>query len=81
MGLHCAWNYLDGGLFGASGQPHSFLAAKIQGPDWLSGGTAGLDGSLVALAVCLTTTVVFLLLARRHGHIMAPSWRSKPPTG
>ncbi len=75
IGLHCAWNFADGGIFGASGQLHSLFSAKIQGPELLTGGKAGLDASVVAVLVCLAVTVTFLLLARRRGHIMAPFWR------
>jgi len=76
IGLHCAWNFIDSGVFGASGKAHSLLAAEVQGPDWLTGGGSGLNASLVAVLICLAATVVFLLLARRRGHIMAPSWRT-----
>lgn len=77
IGLHCAWNFGDGGVFGASGQPHSLFRALIRGPDWMTGGTAGLDGSLIALLFCLAATAAFLLLAQRRGHIMAAPW-NKP---
>jgi len=75
MGLHCAWNFTDGGIFGVGPKAHSLLSADIRGPDWLTGGADGLDTSLVAVLLCLAVSVAFLLLARRCGHIMAPSWR------
>ena len=75
MGLHCAWNFTDGGVFGVGPKAHSLLSADIHGPDWLTGGADGLDTSLVAVLLCLAVSVTFLLLARRRGHIMAPSWR------
>lgn len=78
IGLHCAWNFTEGGVFGASvsgGKGHGLLAAQFQGPDWLTGGHFGPEASLVAVLVCLPVTVVLLLLARRRGHIMAPSWK------
>lgn len=74
IGLHCAWNFNEGGVFGGSGRTHSLLSAKIQGPAWWTGGESGLDASLIEMFVCLSATVVFLLLARRHGRIMAPFW-------
>jgi membrane protease YdiL (CAAX protease family) len=74
IGLHCAWNFNEGGVFGGTGKTHSLLSAKISGPDWLTGGESGLDASSVEMLVCLTATTVFLLLARRRGHIVAPAW-------
>lgn len=78
IGLHCAWNFTEGGIFGtivSGSKSRGLLLGKLQGPDWLSGGQFGTETSLVAVLVCLTATVVFLLLARRRGHIMAPSWK------
>lgn len=75
IGLHCAWNFASGGIFGSDPKSHSLLAAHLQGPEWLTGGADGLDASVVATLVCLVATVGFLLLARRRGHIIAPYWR------
>jgi membrane protease YdiL (CAAX protease family) len=78
IGLHCAWNFTEGGVFGASvsgGKGHGLLIAQFQGPAWLSGGQFGPEASLVAVLVCLPLAIVFLLLARRRGHIMAPFWK------
>ncbi|HEV2111503.1 MAG TPA: type II CAAX endopeptidase family protein [Gammaproteobacteria bacterium] len=79
IGLHCAWNFAGGGIFGAERKSHSLLSAQVRGPEWLTGGQDGLDASLAAVLICLAATVAFLLLARRRGHIMAPFWsRSRP---
>jgi len=76
IGLHCAWNFSGGGIFGTEPKAaHSLLAGHMQGPDWLTGGQNGLDASLVTMLICLAACTVFLLLARRRGHIMAPSWK------
>jgi membrane protease YdiL (CAAX protease family) len=75
IGLHCAWNFNEGGVFGGSGTTHSLLSAKFQGPAWLTGGDSGLDASLVEMLVCLTATVIFLILAKRRGRIVPPNWR------
>jgi membrane protease YdiL (CAAX protease family) len=74
IGLHCAWNFNEAGVFGGSGKTHSLLSAKIQGPAWWTGGDSGLDASVLEMFVCLTATIIFLLLARRHGRIVAPFW-------
>lgn len=69
IGLHAAWNFMDGGVFGASGGSHSLLSAQMHGPDWLTGGSSGTDASIVALVICLAATIQFLVLARRRGHL------------
>lgn len=81
IGLHCAWNFVSGGIFGSDPKSHSLLSAHLQGPEWLTGGPDGLDASVVATVVCFAVTVGFLLLARRRGHIMAPFWRRNRSPG
>lgn len=71
VGLHSAWNFMDGGVFGPSGSSHSLLTAQMRGPDWLTGGSTGTDASLVALLVCLAATIAFLMLAKRNGRLRA----------
>ena len=78
VGLHCAWNFTEAGVFGASvsgGKAHGLLSAQFPGAEWLTGGQFGPEASLVAVLVCLPAAGAFLLLARRRGHIMAPSWK------
>ena len=78
IGMHCAWNFTEGGVFGTSvsgGHAHGLLDAQLLGHAWLTGGQFGPEASVVAVLVCLPVTVLFLLLARRRGHIMSPSWK------
>lgn len=77
IGLHWAWNFSGGGIFGGEPKARSLLAAHRQGADWLSGGQNGLDASLVTMLLCLAVCVTFLVLAQRRGHIMAPFWKRK----
>ncbi len=81
IGLHCAWDFFDGGVFGASGKNHSLLSANVHGPEWLTGGRDGLDASLVAILICLVATTIFLLLAWRRGLWIAPFWKKPHPSG
>lgn len=53
-GMHFAWNYLFDGVLGVpvSGHPaRGWLQVQLSGPDWLSGGAYGVEGSLVTLLV------------------------------
>ncbi|HXO39935.1 MAG TPA: CPBP family intramembrane glutamic endopeptidase [Thermoanaerobaculia bacterium] len=78
IGLHCAWNFAEGGVFGAkvSGSKASgLLASRFQGPDILTGGSFGPEASVVAVLICLAAGVAFVQLARRRGYFVRPFWR------
>ncbi len=52
-GAHAAWNCFQGNVFGfpVSGTDAgtAFISVKQQGPDWLSGGAFGVEGSLISV--------------------------------
>ena len=64
VGLHMAWNFLEGTLFGSSvsGLPSrsSWLQAEFSGPSWLTGGTFGIEGSAVTVALSLAFSAALL---------------------
>ena len=77
IGLHIAWNFTEGGVFGASvsgHDAHGLLASHFAGPTVLSGGSFGPEASLVAVALCLGAAVALLVLARRRGQLRPPFW-------
>jgi hypothetical protein len=54
-----------------SGHPsRGLLQATLAGPDWLSGGAYGVEGSAVALAVVTAASLILISLARRRGHVV-----------
>lgn len=78
IGLHFAWNFTEGGVFGASvsGHPgHGLLRSTFDGPTLLSGGAFGPEASVVAVGLCFAVGVAFLVAARRQGRLVAPFWR------
>jgi uncharacterized protein len=78
IGIHTAWNFTQGGIFGAptSGvQSHGYLEGHLHGPSLLTGGAFGPEASLVAVAICLGAGLWFLKLAAARGHIVTPSWQ------
>jgi hypothetical protein len=78
IGLHAAWNFTEGGIFGAgvSGtQQVGVLASQFQGPEVLTGGAFGPEASIVAVLVGVTVALIFLVGARRAGRIVQPWWR------
>ena len=77
IGLHAAWNFTEGGVFGASvsgGAAHGLFASHFHGATILTGGAFGPEASVVAVVVCLIAGVALLVRARRLGHFRRPFW-------
>lgn len=75
IGLHAAWNFTEGGLFGASvsgSTAHGLLASRFHGATILTGGAFGPEASIVAVVVCLIAGV--LLLAAARARFLPPFW-------
>lgn len=81
MGFHFAWNYTQSGIFSGivSGNDaaQGLVKATIKGPDVLTGGSFGLESSLIAFLLCTTTGVILLIMAIRQGKIVPPFWKRK----
>jgi hypothetical protein len=80
IGLHFAWNYSQGGIFGVavSGQPvNGLIKSTLTGPELLSGGAFGAEASIFAVLIGTTMTIILLAVAIRRGHIVAPFWSRK----
>ena len=69
MGVHWAWNWALGSLFGlpVSGitdlAPHSLLRGTELGPAWLTGGAYGIEGGL-ACTITLIVSTIFIWRTR-----------------
>ncbi|MBB2903268.1 hypothetical protein FHR75_004110 [Kineococcus radiotolerans] len=73
IGLHFAWNFTEGGIFGMSvsgtDQPQGLLHSTLSGSTWVTGGDFGPEASVFSVLVCSIVTVGFLLLAHRRGNL------------
>ncbi len=74
-----AWNYTQSAIFsgivsGTAGQ-QGLIRSTVKGPDWLTGGSFGVESSVLALVVCTTTGIVILVMAVRRGKIVPPIWK------
>ena len=82
IGVHAAWNFVQGGIFGSNisgtGSGRGLIEARFTGPDLLTGGTMGIEGSVVAIIVCLAAGLAMLLAVRRRGLVVPPCWRRPP---
>jgi membrane protease YdiL (CAAX protease family) len=81
MGLHAAWNFTQGWIFGlpVSGTAGGvgLLNGRLSGPELMTGGAFGLEASLPALVIATAAGIVILVLAIRRGHLVPPMWARK----
>ena len=82
IGLHAAWNFVQGGIFGSdisgTGSGRGLIEARFTGPDLLTGGAMGIEASVVAVVLCTAAGVAMLLAVRRRGLVVPPCWRRPP---
>jgi len=61
-GYHASWDFAESFIYGVpdSGvmMPGAFLAPGFHGPDWLTGGNAGPEGSLLVFPVLALLAVI-----------------------
>jgi membrane protease YdiL (CAAX protease family) len=82
IGIHASWNFAQGGIFGAkvSGlDVPGLIQLKPVGPEWLTGGPFGPEGSVVALILGTLTGACVLALAIHRGHWVALPWNRPRP--
>lgn len=77
MGLHAAWNFTQGFIWDVpvSGlDTHGLVVASLTGPTLLSGGSFGLEASVIALVCATTLGLVYLRASIRIGRLVQPRW-------
>ena len=79
IGFHMAWNYTQSAIFsgivsGGVAEP-GLIRSNIKGPDVLTGGSFGLESSVIALVLCTATGVALLIMAARRGGVSPPVWK------
>lgn len=72
ISIHAGWNFTEGSIFGAqvsgSSEAHSLIKSSLTGPELLTGGAFGPEGSVISVGVCLLfATVLAILIVRRSG--------------
>jgi membrane protease YdiL (CAAX protease family) len=78
-GIHFGWNFLQDGIFGMpnSGETQfpSWLTSTVDGPEWLTGGTFGIEASYVSVGLNLIVGILLLSIVIRKGQIVRPKWQ------
>ncbi len=77
IGLHFAWNFTQGGIFGvpvSGGRVDGILESSLSGPERLSGGKFGAEASIFAVLVCTSMAIYLIVRAVRNGQIIRPFW-------
>jgi membrane associated rhomboid family serine protease len=77
IGLHIAWNFVQGGIYGVavSGIPVTgLLRSTLDGPELITGGRFGAEASIFAVLVCLAASVFFLRKAQQKREFVKPMW-------
>jgi len=78
IGLHFAWNFTQGGIYGipVSGiAMPGLLEHAMRGPEFVTGGSFGIEASLVTVLACSGVATGILVAARQRGRWIAPFWR------
>ena len=77
IAIHFAWNFTQNGIFGAitSGNEKtgSLLTTKITGPDMLTGGQFGPEGTIQAVILCSVSAVVLIRQLSKQNKLISRS--------
>jgi len=80
LAMHMAWNYTQGIIFGVrvSGiNQEGIISPIIEGPEILTGGSFGLEASIVSIVICLFISYIFIQLSIIEKKIVLPAWKRK----
>jgi membrane protease YdiL (CAAX protease family) len=75
IGIHFGWDFSQDAIFGVGKGFKGLMDGDLSGPVWLSGGSAGIEGSVVALLLCVVVGAYLFVRAGRRGNLLAPSWK------
>ncbi|MDE2428857.1 MAG: hypothetical protein KGM99_09025, partial [Burkholderiales bacterium] len=79
VGLHAAWNFAQGGIFGVAVSGKSakgWMQSGLHGPDWLTGGVFGAEASLVAVLILVAVGAYIFWLVKQRGLLKLPYWKA-----
>ena len=78
IGMHIAWNFSEGSVFGmqvsGNSTASSLVRGSLTGSNLLTGGAFGPEASIAAVTVCLAVAILLLYRAAYLGRIEPPAW-------
>jgi len=83
LGIHIGWDFANDGVFGVgiAGQTGAsikgLLQAQLNGPELLTGGSLGVEASIITLIVMLIAGIVMLRRAYQKGHFVTRKTSSR----
>ena len=72
IGIHFGWNFLYDGFFAVPVSGHEargWLQASLPGPEWLTGGAYGVEGSVLTLLAWTVATILLLKTRSTAPHL------------
>jgi membrane protease YdiL (CAAX protease family) len=77
IAIHFAWNFMQSGIFGAitSGNEKTpgLLTTQLTGPELITGGSFGPEGTIQATVFCLMVTAAFMYFNIKNGYLVKRS--------
>ncbi|WP_405803489.1 CPBP family intramembrane glutamic endopeptidase [Streptomyces sp. NBC_01187] len=74
IGVHFGWNFAAAGIFSSevsgNGANQGLLDTTASGPQFVTGGDFGPEGSVFSVLFCVLATIVFMWAARRRGRLV-----------
>ncbi|CAN5258582.1 type II CAAX endopeptidase family protein [soil metagenome] len=79
IAIHFAWNFMQSGIFGAitSGneKTNSLLTTQMTGPELITGGAFGPEGTIQATLFCLIATIILMYVNVKRNKLIKPYWK------
>jgi uncharacterized protein len=79
IGIHFAWDFMQSHFYGASvnGIPAylSLFTTRIEGPNLISGGYFGPQGSIQSGLFCLSAGFLFMAMSQKRKRMIQPNWK------
>ncbi len=74
IGFHMAWNYTQSAIFSGivsgNAPAQGLIRSNIKGPEILTGGSFGVESSVLAFALCTGAGIAMLIMTERRGGIV-----------
>lgn len=78
-GIHMSWNFFQDGIFGMpnSGITRfpSWIQPVISGPEWITGGSFGIEASVIAVCLSIGVGIVILKMSIDKKQLVSPVWK------